>query len=156
MAKQSAGILVYRLRHSVLEVLLVHPGGPYWKSKDAGAWSVPKGNLEEGEDALQTAKRELQEETGCCIEGDFMPLTSLKQPGGKLVHVWAVEGDFDVQRFKSNSFRLEWPPKSGQYEDFPEVDRAGWFTIPEAIEKLLRGQRGFLEELLLGIDERPG
>jgi predicted NUDIX family NTP pyrophosphohydrolase len=143
----SAGILLYRVRGGVLEVFLVHPGGPYWQRKDAGAWSIPKGELEEGADALATAQREFLEETGSSVSGEFVSLTPLKQPSGKLVHAWAVSGDIDPCAITSNSFRIEWPPRSGKEQDFPEVDRGAWFTILVAKEKILAGQRGFLEQL---------
>jgi predicted NUDIX family NTP pyrophosphohydrolase len=145
--KESAGILMYRLRNSTLEVLLVHPGGPYWAKKDLGAWSIPKGEFEGGEDRLSAAKREFQEETGCLPEGNFIVLTPRKQPGGKVVHAWAVRGDCDVKAIVSNTFSMEWPPRSGKRQEFPEVDRAEWFTMEVAKEKILKGQVGFLEEL---------
>lgn len=145
--KKSAGILMYRLRDSVLEVFLVHPGGPFWAKKDAGAWSIPKGEFDEGEDPLNAAKREFQEEAGFSVEGDFIVLTPLKQPSGKLVYAWGVKGDCDTESIKSNMFSMEWPPGSGKREEFPEVDRAGWFTLEVAKEKILKGQVGFLEEL---------
>ena len=148
----SAGILVYRFRQGELEVFLVHPGGPYWASKDDGAWSIPKGEFEEGDDPLATAKREFLEETGCPIEGEFRPLSPLKQTSGKVVHAWALEGDLDPTAVKSNSFSMEWPPRSGITQEYPEVDRGGWFNVLSARKKLLPGQRGFLEQLqnLLG------
>ncbi len=146
-ASVSAGILVYRVRAGMPEVFLVHPGGPYWRSKDAGAWSIPKGELEEGADALTTAQREFLEETGASMRGEFVALTPLKQPGGKLVHAWAVSGDLDASSITSNTFRMEWPPHSGRQQEFPEVDRGGWFTIAVAKEKILAGQRGFLDQL---------
>lgn len=145
--KESAGILMYRFCDSSIEVLLVHPGGPYWAKKDAGAWSIPKGELAANEDRLSAAKREFQEETGIRAEGNFIPLTTLKQPGGKLVHAWAVEGDCDAKKITSNTFSIEWPPRSGKHQAFPEVDRAEWFPIEVAKEKILKGQAGFLEEL---------
>ena len=145
--KEAAGILLYRLRDSGLEVFLVHPGGPFWTKKDAGAWSIPKGELEEGEDPLNAAKREFREETGFSVEGNFIPVTPLKQPGGKLVYAWAVERDCDAEAIKSNMFSMEWPPRSGKRAEFPEVDRAGWFTLEVAKEKILPGQVGFLDEL---------
>ena len=148
MSKRSAGLLMFRLRdEGEPEVLLVHPGGPYWRTKDKGAWSIPKGELAAGEEPLQTAKREFYEETGCRLTGAFLPLTSLRQPGGKLVYAWAVEGDCDVTSLKSNSFTLEWPSGSGKTAEFPEIDRGAWFTFPAAREKILPGQRAFLEEL---------
>jgi predicted NUDIX family NTP pyrophosphohydrolase len=147
MPEQSAGILAYRHTDGVLEVLLVHPGGPLWAKKDAGAWSVPKGLLAPGEDPLEAARREFAEETGFALDGEFLPLGSLRQPSGKVVHVWAVAADVDVARLRSNLFELEWPPRSGKRQQFPEVDRAGWFPLLTAREKILKGQREFLERL---------
>jgi predicted NUDIX family NTP pyrophosphohydrolase len=145
--KESAGILMYRLRNSALEVFLVHPGGPFWAKKDSGAWSIPKGELSEGEDRLAAAKREFQEETGFFPQGNFIALTSLKQAGGKVVYAWSVRGDCDAKRIVSNTFSMEWPPRSGKRQEFPEVDRAGWFTMEVAKEKILKRQVSFLEEL---------
>jgi predicted NUDIX family NTP pyrophosphohydrolase len=145
--KESAGILMYRLRNSTIEVFLVHPGGPFWAKKDLGAWSIPKGEFEEGEDRFSAAKREFQEETGCLPEGNFIALTPRKQPGGKVVHAWAVRSDCDAKAIVSNTFSMEWPPRSGKRQEFPEVDRAEWFTMEVAKEKILKGQVGFLEEL---------
>lgn len=150
MPQRSAGILLYRLAASGPEVLLVHPGGPFWAKKDAGAWSIPKGLLEPGEDdPLEAAKRELAEETGGEPTGEAVPLGSFRQPGGKIVEAWAVEGDFDLAGFRSNTFTMEWPPKSGRMAAFPEADRGGWFTVPEAREKILKGQLPILDALLL-------
>src|SRR5216684_5961308 len=145
--KKTAGILLYRMRDAGLEVFLVHPGGPFWMKKDDGAWSIPKGEMEEGEDPLNAAKREFHEETGCSVEGNFIPLTPLKHRGGKLVYAWAVEGDCDAESIKSNLFSMEWPPRSGKRAEFPEVDRGGWFALELAKEKILKSQVGFLEEL---------
>lgn len=145
--KTSAGILLYRMAENGLEVFLVHPGGPYWAKKDEGAWSVPKGEFEAGEDSLDAAKREFKEETGFDITGNFMELTPLRQPSGKVVYVWAVEGNIDATSIKSNMFSMEWPPRSGKEQEFPEVDKGSWLTIAQAQEKLLPGQRGFLEQL---------
>jgi predicted NUDIX family NTP pyrophosphohydrolase len=147
--KKSAGILLYRQSGTGLEVLLVHPGGPFWAKKDAGAWSIPKGLVEEDEDPLAAAIREFQEETGCSPGSipDPIPLSPLRQPGGKIVLAWAVRGDFDPARLKSNTFPLEWPPKSGAFRSVPEVDRAAWFDLPTARGKILAGQRGFLDQL---------
>lgn len=145
--KNSAGFLLYRIRSGALEVFLVHPGGPFWAKKDAGAWSIPKGESEEGADPLETAKREFFEETGSAIDGKFIALTTLKQRSGKLVHAWAVEGDIDASSVSSNSFSMEWPPRSGKQHEFPEVDKGEWFTIPVARERLQAGQCGFLDEL---------
>jgi len=145
--KESAGILMYRWRNSTLEVFLVHPGGPFWAKKDVGSWSIPKGELSEGEDRLNAAKREFREETGFLPEGNFLALAPIKQTAGKLVYGWAVGGDCDATRIVSNTFSMEWPPRSGKRRDFPEVDRAEWFTMEVAKEKILKGQVSFLEEL---------
>ena len=147
MVKKSAGLLIYRQHHGVLEVLLVHPGGPFWAKKDEGSWSIPKGEYTFQEDPLEVAKREFQEETGFQASGEFIPLTPRKQPSGKIITAWAFEGDCDASAVKSNTFSMEWPPHSGRQQEFPEVDRAGWFTIPVAKEKIGKGQAGFLEEL---------
>ena len=146
-SKKTAGILLYRIRQAELEVLLGHPGGPFWTKKDDAAWSIPKGELEENEDPLQAAKREFHEETGVAVEGNFIALTPLKQRGGKVVLAWAVEGDCDADNIKSNMFSIEWPPRSGKREEFPEMDRASWFTMAAAKRKILPGQLGFLDEL---------
>jgi predicted NUDIX family NTP pyrophosphohydrolase len=151
--KESAGLLMYRLHDSTLEVFLVHPGGPYWAKKDLGSWSIPKGEFEEGEDRLNAAKREFQEETGFLPEGSFAALTPVKQPGGKTVYAWAVRGDCDAKTIVSNRFSIEWPPRSGKRQEFPEVDRAGWFTMEVAKEKILKGQVSLLEELSQIIDK---
>ncbi len=145
--KVSAGILLYRHAKVGLEVFLVHPGGPFWSRRDPGSWSIPKGEAEEGAGLLETAKREFREETGTAIEGGFVELAPLRQPSGKIVHAWAVEGDLDATAIRSNTFCIEWPPRSGQRREFPEVDRAEWFAIPAARERILAGQRGFLDEL---------
>jgi predicted NUDIX family NTP pyrophosphohydrolase len=147
MPKKSAGILMYRLRKEVLEVLLVHPGGPFWTKKDIGSWSIPKGEYTDTEDPFTVAKREFEEETSFQVDGDFTPLTPLEQPSGKVVSAWTVEGDCDASKIKSNTFLMEWPPRSGKKQEFPEVDRAEWFTIDTAKKKLLKGQVGFIEEL---------
>ncbi len=147
MAKTTAGILPYRKREGTWEVFLVHPGGPFWKNKDRHAWSVGKGEPEEGEDLFHAAQREFREETGLDIEGDFIRLEPVKQPGGKVVHAWAVEADLDTSVIKSNNFRMEWPPKSGKMQEFPEVDKAGWFPLEEAKEKIHKGQVPLLEQL---------
>jgi len=146
-AKVSAGILLYRLSANGPQVFLVHPGGPFWAKRDVGSWSVPKGEIDEVEDLLEAAKREFHEETGARIEGDFIELAPLRQPSGKVVHVWAVEGEVDAASIVSNTFSIEWPPSSGETREFPEVDRAGWFTLAEARDKLLPGQRPFLDQL---------
>ena len=155
MARQSAGIVVFRRGPRGLEFLLVHPGGPYWAKKDEGAWSVPKGELGDDEDALEIARRELEEETGLRAEGPLFPLRAVKQRGGKLVSAWGVEGDLDPAALRSNTFTMEWPPRSGRTREFPEVDRAGWFTLEEARSKLNPAQMPLLEELT-GKVEAPG
>ena len=147
MAKKSAGLLMYRYRDLKLEVFLVHPGGPFWAKKDEGAWSIPKGEYTDEEDPLTAARREFKEETGCEAAGDFIPLSPLKQPGGKVISAWAFEGDCPADAIKSNTFTLEWPPRSGKKAQFPEVDRAAWFSIEQAKKKILKGQIGFIEEL---------
>jgi predicted NUDIX family NTP pyrophosphohydrolase len=145
--KKSAGLLIYRRRHGVLEVLLVHPGGPFWAKKDERSWSIPKGEYSSEEDPLEVAKREFREETGFQALGEFLPLNPRKQPSGKIITAWAFEGDCDASAVKSNTFLMEWPPHSGRQQEFPEVDRAGWFTLPVAKEKIVKGQAGFLDEL---------
>jgi len=133
---------------------MVHPGGPFWAGKDLGAWSVPKGEYDDSEDPLEAARREFREETGIALEGSFQALTPRRQSGGKLVSAWAVEGDCDPAAIRSNTFELEWPRGSGTKREFPEVDRAGWFTIRVARRKILKGQAPFLAELqeLLGVE----
>jgi predicted NUDIX family NTP pyrophosphohydrolase len=140
LSKQSAGVLLFRHRNGVLEVFLVHPGGPFWVRKDDGAWSIPKGEIESGEDALAAARRELAEETGLTVDGDFLPLVPVKQKSGKVVHAWAVRGDADPATITSNTF-------THNGREYPEVDRAAWFTLPEARRKLLPGQVPLLDEL---------
>lgn len=156
MAKRSAGLLIYRRSDGDVLVLLVHPGGPFWAKKDDGAWSIPKGLVGENEDELTAAQRETEEELGVKIDGPFERLGDYRQPGGKIVSAWSVEAliDIDVATIKSNSFTMEWPPRSGSMKDFPEVDRAGWFTLPEAAVKILAGQRLMLVNLAgqLGIE----
>lgn len=147
MAKQSAGLLLYRRRGNELQVFLVHPGGPFWSRREAGAWSIPKGEFAPDENPLDAAKREFAEETGFRAAGAFVPLTPRKQPSGKIIHAWAVEGDCDAAAIKSNAFKMQWPPHSGQVRAFAEVDRAGWFDIPTARQKLHKGQIPFVDEL---------
>jgi predicted NUDIX family NTP pyrophosphohydrolase len=147
MPKRSAGILLYRRRVGGLEVLLVHPGGPFWAKKDAGAWSIPKGEYSEGEDPLVVARREFLEETGARVEGECVALGEVVQPGRKVVAAFALESDLDPATLRSNTFELEWPPKSGRKATFPEIDRAQWFSPAEAEQKILSGQRPFLERL---------
>lgn len=148
MAKQSAGILLYRHRGRGIELLLVHPGGPFWKNKDDGAWTIPKGLVEPGEDGLAAARREFAEETGFAVEGPFLELGAFRQPGGKTVLAWAAEGDADPARLTSNSFTIEWPPRSGRQAEFPEIDRAAWFDPESAGRKILKGQKPLIEALL--------
>jgi predicted NUDIX family NTP pyrophosphohydrolase len=147
VASRSAGIVVFRRRPSGLEFLLVHPGGPYWAKKDEGAWSIPKGEHGENEDALRVARRELEEETGLQVDGELIPLQPIRQRGGKTVAAWGCEADWDPARLRSNTFRIEWPPRSGKLTEFPEVDRAAWFTLEEARAKINRAQLPLLEEL---------
>jgi predicted NUDIX family NTP pyrophosphohydrolase len=144
---QSAGVLMFRRRNASPEVLLVHPGGPFWQRKDDGAWSIPKGEFLDGEAADAAARREFAEETGSALPGELLPLTPVKQPSGKVVHPFAIEGDLDPASIRSNTFALEWPPRSGIMREFPEVDRAGWFTVADARRKLIAGQRPILDEL---------
>jgi predicted NUDIX family NTP pyrophosphohydrolase len=148
MPQRSAGLLVYRRDADDLEVLLVHPGGPYWAKKDDGAWSIPKGLVEPGEDELSAARREAFEELGIEFDGEFVPLGEYRQPGGKIVVAWAVRGDFDATAVVSNSFEIEWPPRSGIRQAFPEVDRAEWFQIADAERRMLKGQLPLLPALL--------
>jgi predicted NUDIX family NTP pyrophosphohydrolase len=146
-SKRSAGIVLYRKRHRILEIFLVHPGGPYWARKDDGAWSIPKGEYEQGEEALLAAQREFLEETGVAVNGPFLALAPVRQPSGKIITAWAVEGDLDPTRLRSNRFSLEWPPKSGVMQSFPEVDRGAWFSLVHARGKLSPGQRPLLRGL---------
>ncbi|HWA11675.1 MAG TPA: NUDIX domain-containing protein [Burkholderiales bacterium] len=146
-AKRSAGILLYRLRAGMPEVFLVHPGGPFWAKKDAGAWSIPKGEFEQGEDPLEHARREFLEETGSPINGEFRPLAPVKLGSGKTIFAWAVEGDIDADAIRSNLFSMEWPPRSGRQQEFPEIDRGGWFDLSAARRKLQEGQIALLDEL---------
>jgi predicted NUDIX family NTP pyrophosphohydrolase len=148
MKKRSAGILMYRRSGPELQVLLVHPGGPFWAKKDLGAWSIPKGEYEEGEEPQAAAKREFREELGVDVDGALLELGSLVQPSRKEIVAWAVEGDFAVEDLKSNTFEMEWPPKSGRKKPFPEIDRAEWFGLEEARGKILRGQVEFIERLV--------
>ena len=145
--KRSAGILLYRLRPDGPEVLLVHPGGPFWAKKDLGAWSIPKGEIGDAEDAFEAAKRELLEETGLSVEGPLSALAPVRQKGGKVVLAWAAEGDCDAAAIRSYTFPLEWPLKSGRMQEFPEVDKAAWLPLPAARAKLLAAQLPLLDEL---------
>jgi len=150
--RQSAGILLYRKTGHTIAVFLVHPGGPFWKNKDEGAWTIPKGEFTNEEEALAAAIREFREETGFELKGEFLPLTPIVQKGGKKVYGWALAGDIDAKALQSNTFSMEWPPKSGRQTAFPEVDRGEWFTLIQARAKINTAQLGFLEELegLLG------
>lgn len=146
MPKQSAGVLLYR-HHPHVEVFLVHPGGPLWANKDLGSWSIPKGEFTPPEEPLSAARREFCEEVGHVVNGPFLALTPRKQKSGKIVHAFACRGDLEASTLKSNTFRMEWPPRSGQYQTFPEVDRGEWFPLEEAERRILPGQQGFLGEL---------
>ncbi|HAR95222.1 MAG TPA: NUDIX hydrolase [Deltaproteobacteria bacterium] len=155
MPSQSAGILLYRLTKGRLEVFLAHPGGPFWAKKDRGAWTIPKGEFEANEEPITAAVREFFEETGAQVHGPFIPLGSVRQRSGKVVSVWAAEWDLDPQRLKSNSFSLEWPPKSGRQQEFPEVDKAAWFSVEEGRMKMHSGQLSFIERLQGILERRP-
>ena len=147
MSKQSAGLLLFRDVSGHREVLLVHPGGPLWAKKDEGAWSIPKGEFEGNEEPVAAAKREFKEETGFTVDGEMISLEPLRQPSGKLVYAWAIKRDLDPSQLKSNTFSMEWPPKSEKYQEFPEIDRAAWFAIEEATRKILKGQAALLDQL---------
>jgi predicted NUDIX family NTP pyrophosphohydrolase len=147
MANESAGILLFRGDPGAAEVLLVHPGGPFWVNKDHGAWSIPKGEIADGMDPLHEAIREVEEETGIQPQGTFLALRPVRQRGGKTVHAWALRGDFDPAFLRSNSFSIEWPPRSGFMKAFPEVDRAAWFSLAEARDKIISAQVDFLDQL---------
>jgi predicted NUDIX family NTP pyrophosphohydrolase len=155
MAKKSAGILAYRKTGNECEVFLVHPGGPFWANKDMNAWSVPKGEFEEGEDPLKAAIREFKEETGQDISGEFARMDPVKQTGGKIVYTWAVAAEPDASDIKSNTIEIEWPPRSGKKKEIPEVDKAAWFSLDQARLKILKGQIPILQQLAkkLGITD---
>lgn len=148
MAPLSAGILLYRRSAGALEVLLVHPGGPYWRGKDLGAWTIPKGLVEPDEDLETAARREFAEEVGTVPRGELVPLIRLRQRGGKWVEAFALEGDLDADAVVSNTYEVEWPPRSGRFRTYPEVDRAGWFSVDEARERILPSQQPFLDALV--------
>jgi predicted NUDIX family NTP pyrophosphohydrolase len=148
MPEKSAGLLVYRRSEAGVEFLLAHPGGPFWARRDAGAWSIPKGLIDEGEETLAAARREFEEEVGQGIDGDFAPLAPLRQKSGKIVHAWMVEADLELESFRSNLFEMEWPRRSGHAQAFPEIDRVGWFAPEEALIKILPGQAGFIREAM--------
>jgi predicted NUDIX family NTP pyrophosphohydrolase len=146
--KLSAGLLMFRRCDGQLQVLLAHPGGPFWKKKDEGAWSIPKGEYDEGEHPLDAAKREFEEETGINPRGEFIALDQIKQPSGKVISAWGFEGDCSPTDIRSNTFSMEWPPRSGLQQEFPEVDRADWFTVNDARKRIVKGQIGFLDRLV--------
>jgi predicted NUDIX family NTP pyrophosphohydrolase len=146
MPKKSAGLLLYRFEGADLQIFLVHPGGPFWARKDAGAWSIPKGEFED-EEPLAAAKREFTEETGSTIDGEFTPLKPITQKNGKVVHAWAVKADIDPEKIHSNTFEIEWPPKSGKKQEFAEVDKAAWFFADEGMKKINPAQAGLIREL---------
>lgn len=147
MAKQSAGLLLFRRREDGIEVLLVHPGGPYWANKDAAAWSIPKGEFGADEDPLEAARREFVEETGFSPDGEAIPLAIVRQSSGKIIYAWAMEAEFDPENLKSNMFRLAWPSHSNRMQEFPEVDRAAWFPLDSATGRIHKGQKPLLMEL---------
>ena len=154
MARQSAGLLVYKRAKSGLQIFLVHPGGPFWAKKDRGAWSIPKGEFAEGEEALAAACREFREEVGQDVAGPFVALTPRRQPSRKMIHAWAVEGEVDAEALVSNEFELEWPPRSGRMQRCPEVDAGAWFAFDEARGRIQPGQLPILEELAQLLEER--
>lgn len=147
MPKKSAGLLLYRFLKQQLQVMLVHPGGPFWAKKDAGAWSIPKGEFDDIEEPLKAAIRETKEETGITVSGSFIELTVVKQKSGKLIYAWALQSDTDTSKIVSNTFDIEWPPKSGKLKSFPEIDKAQWFNLDEALVKIVAGQAPLLPEL---------
>lgn len=151
MPKIAAGLLLYRPRPQGVEVLLAHPGGPFWVRKDLGGWSIPKGEIEPGEDPVAAARREFHEEIGLEVAGPVLPLGQKKQPGGKMVQIWAAQGDFDPTQLRSNAFEMEWPKGSGRMQSFPEVDRAAWFELAEARRRILPGQAAFLDALVTAL-----
>ena len=153
MPKQSAGLLLYRLHGTAIEVFLVHPGGPFWAKKDAGAWSIPKGEFEAGEEPLAAARREFTEETGLVVSGPFAALGTVRQSGGKTIHAFVAEAEVDVAQIKSNTFKMEWPPRSGRLAEFPEIDRAAWFPLEVAAEKINAGQAEFLARVRAAVEE---
>lgn len=157
MARKSAGLLLFRKTAQGLEVLLVHPGGPFWANKDEGAWSIPKGEIDDAEDPMSAARREFEEELGPLPAGVLVPLDQVKQPGGKHVIAWALCADFDTATFRSNTFTIEWPPSSGRQQEFPEIDRAAWFSLDEARRKILKGQAPLLDQLVRRVtSNEPG
>jgi len=153
---RSAGLLLFRQRDKKVQVLLAHPGGPFWSRKDQGVWTIPKGLIGPSESLLSAAQREFAEETGYRPGGEAIPLGSATQPGGKVVHVWAIEEDWDPADLQSNTFEMEWPPGTGRLQSFPEIDRASWFGIAEARLKILKGQAAFLDHLLETLGRAEG
>jgi predicted NUDIX family NTP pyrophosphohydrolase len=153
--KRSAGILAWRWRDGAPELFLVHPGGPFWKNKDDGAWSIPKGEIDPDEDPLQAARREFREETGQSIDGAFTPLDPVKIASGKVILAWAIEHDLDASAITSDSFEIEWPPRSGKRQAFPEVDRAAWFPAAEALRKINKGQVPLVTQVLKTLGGTP-
>src|SRR5687767_5569992 len=147
MAKKSAGILLYKVEDDLLKIFLVHPGGPFWAKKDNGAWTIPKGEFDDNEDPLNAAKREFEEETGTKLSGKFIALNPVKQKSGKTVYAWALEGDIDPAKIKSNEFEIEWPPGSGKMKSFPEIDKAAWFEANEATKKIIEAQSSLIHQL---------
>jgi len=148
MEKKSAGILLYRLKNNLPEFFLVHPGGPFWAKKDLGSWSIPKGEFTDEEDPLTAAKREFHEETGTELTGEFIELKPVKQKSGKVVYAWALQSDIDPDKIFSNTFEIEWPPRSGKMQSFPEIDRGEWFSISVAKEKINQSQSALIDELV--------
>lgn len=155
MSAHSSGVLLFRFRNEILEVLLVHPGGPFWSRKEEISWSIPKGMIERDERPLDAAKREFSEETGFAVDGNFIDLGQSRQSNKKVVHIWALEGDLDPSRVSSNNFSVEWPKRSGIIREYPEIDRAGWFDIACAREKIQKGQAVFIDRLIEAINCRP-
>ncbi len=153
MLKQSAGILLYRIKNKKPEIFLIHPGGPFWKNKDAGVWSIPKGEFADNEIALDAAIREFEEETGTKLSGNFIELSSVKLKSGKIVYAWALQGDIDASAIMCNTFSMEWPPKSGKFQSFPEADRGEWFSIEESKQKINPSQIPLIDELIKKIKE---
>lgn len=147
--KKSAGILLYKKINKEIFIFLVHPGGPFWKNKDTGSWSIPKGEFTDDESPLDAAKREFAEETGTSLKGVFTELKPVKMKSGKLIYAWSNEGDIDPASVQSNTFEIEWPPKSGTMKSFPEIDKAGWFNVPEALQKINTAQASFIEQIIV-------
>jgi len=144
---------MYRYHDDILEVFIAHMGGPFWAKKDEGAWSIPKGEFEDTEEPLEAAKREFYEETGITPQGEFIELGTIQQSSGKIIYAWAFEGNCDPQKIKSNTFEMEWPPRSGKFARFPEIDKAAWFPADIAKQKLIKGQRGLIDELKSFLDK---